>query len=124
MKKRLLSLLLVLCMVIGMLPVNALAADNEEPVTVEETAQTLPPEAEELPTEEETQPETETPETAEELTAGVDEVLAEEPLLEDGEPEPEPISISHLQAYCGTCKLYYSYNTDYCPRCGNPLMKP
>ena len=90
MKKRLLSLLLVLCMVIGMLPVNALAADNEEPVTVEETAQTLPPEAEELPTEEETQPETETPETAEELTAGVDEVLAEEPLLEDGEPEPEP----------------------------------
>ncbi|MBQ0133775.1 MAG: DUF4430 domain-containing protein, partial [Clostridiales bacterium] len=90
MKKRLLSLLLVLCMVIGMLPVNALAAGNEEPVTVEETAQTLPPEAEELPTEEETQPETETPETAEELTAGVDEVLAEEPLLEDGEPEPEP----------------------------------
>ena len=43
---------------------------------------------------------------------------------EQGEPEPEPISISHLQAYCGTCKLYYSYNTDYCPRCGNPLMKP
>lgn len=38
--------------------------------------------------------------------------------------EPEPVSAAGYHAYCSSCKMYFSDDTDYCPRCGHKLMKP